>query len=145
MRRGSRISQVAAAAAPPPPTTLVLHHTMAVYGRRSRPRPSSFWRGVRRLRTLKRDFQFMAAADAAMITAVNSAAEQGLEVVGPANRFGAAVRQHRSPTTPISGRGRTDGRTNVSSSFSFPPVFLFLYLYATNEPTTPPCAGGAPS
>ena len=78
-----------------------------------------------------------------MITAVNKATGQGLEVVGPANRFGAGLRPHGSSATPISVSAATaappyertdaDDRADVSSSFSFPPCFLFLYLCTTNK------------
>ena len=98
-----------------------------------------------------------AAAAAAMITAANSAAGQGLEVVGPANRFGAAVRSHRSPTTPISvpaaaaaaataaaADGWTDGRTNERIVlFLLSPLFFIplpLRNQPTSEPTTPASA-----
>lgn len=48
-----------------------------------------------------------------MITAVNKATGQGLEVVGPANRLGAGLRPHGSSATPISVPAATAAiRTN---------------------------------
>ena len=88
-----------------------------------------------------------AAAAAAMITAANSAAGQGLEVVGPANRFGAAVRSHRSPTTPISvpaaaaaataaaADGWTDGRTNERTYRPLSPFPSVFYSFTSTQPT----------
>ena len=80
-----------------------------------------------------------------MITAVNKATGQGLEVVGPANRLGAGLRPHGSSATPISVPAataaiRTNERTIARSYRPLSPFPLFFYSFTSARPTSEPTA-----
>ena len=66
----------------------------------------------------------------AVFTAVNSAAGQGLEAVGPSNRFGPAVPPHRSSAAPIRVpfRGPSDERERIVLFLLSPLFFIPLPL-----------------